>query len=421
MCRIKKINPLFKNFLLLSNQSICRNFRSIIGISAICFSFLSKGQAIANHVNNGSFEDYYFNLQPFPYYWNAIDSGKYCGELLIPLNKVPLSSYTYQWPYHGKNHFITSPYSINVNNNRGYPRNRLKTTLKAGYTYCATMYVNLSDQSTHGIDALGIYFGDNSLDTIKKCNDPITYLTPQIQNPVNNILTDTMNWVPITGTFVANGTERFMLIGNFKSNPNTNTVLSNTTNLPANWADYLIDAISVIEVDLPAYAGPDVSTAPGHSVYVGRELDFAIDPGCVWFKLPDMTPIDTASGMWVQPTVTTTYVVRQRLDCSAEKWDTVIVHMDLVGIERLKFLKEELQLYPVPARDYIDLNSSDRTLLRDIKTAEVYNNLGQKLREETFTDERFRIQIEDLPPGSYSLYIKNYNGAGFNKRFVVAP
>lgn len=421
MFKIRKIGPLFKNFLSLSDKDIRRDLRVVIAVSAICFSFLSKSQAIGNYVNNGSFEDYTPG-DPYPaHYWTSLSPPKFFGVHLAYPNKVPYASYGYQWSYHGKCHFISSQYSTFGSNNRGYPRNILKGTLNSGTVYCVTMHINLSDQSTHGIDAIGAYFGDSTLDTIKKCTDPITYLIPQIQNPVNNIITDTTNWVSVTGTFVANGTEKYMVIGNFNTDANTNTLLTNTTNLPANATNYLIDAVSVIEFDLPAYAGPDVSTAPGHSVYIGRELDFAIDPGCVWFKLPEMTPIDTASGTWVQPIVTTTYVVRQILDCGSEKWDTVVVHMDLVGLERIKQLKEHLQIYPVPARDYIELSCSDKALLREIETAAIYNNLGQKLREEKFAEERFRIKIEDLPPGSYSLYIKNYNDVGFNKRFVIAP
>src|SRR5690606_40769166 len=55
---------------------------------------------------------------------------------------------------------------------------------------------------------------------------------------------------------------------------------------PDYWTDVLIDDVSCIEVNLPAYAGRDTTILIGDSVYIGREKDFAIDTGCVWYKLP---------------------------------------------------------------------------------------------------------------------------------------
>lgn len=420
MYRIKKISRLFKSFSSLSKKNVRRNFRFIFGVSAILFSTALNAQ-IANYVNNGSFEDHHFHVIARPYHWGALDTLKFYAGLLTTPNTIPNSSYAHQWPHSGKSVIISGFYSYNINNNRGYPRNRLKTTLKAGYTYCATMYVNLSDQSTYGIDALGMYFGDSTLDTIKKCNDPITYLAPQVENPINTVLTDTMNWIRVTGTFVANGTEKYMLIGNFKSNTNTNSIVTNTTNLPTVFAEYLIDDVSVIEVDLPAYAGPDIAFIPGDSAYIGREPDFAIDPGCVWFKLPDMTPLDTTSGMWVKPAVTTTYVVRQRLDCSSEKWDTVVVHINPVGLERLAMLNAQLKIHPVPANEYFELSGADNELMNELKLATIYNSLGQFVKEEEFifTENSYKFKVEDLMPGAYLLQLKSSSGGIVTKRFMV--
>jgi hypothetical protein len=389
----------------------------------VCLIFVkgANAQSIGNYVNNGSFENYFVSfIHNIPYHWSALDSLKYYGELLVPPNKVPLSGYTYQYPYHGKNHLITSPYSNFNHNNRGYPRNRLKGLLQVGRRYCVTMYVNLSDQSTHGIDAIGIYFGDNSLDTIKKCTDPITYLMPQVQNPVGNIIQDTMNWVPVTGTFVAQGHEKYLLIGNFKSNANTDTLLVNPTNLPANVADYLIDAVSVIELDLPAYAGPDRLITPGDSAFIGREPDFAIDPGCFWFCLPGMIPLDTISGLWVRPAETTTYVVKQVLDCSTEKWDTVVVHLNPLGLEKLKAIQNDLRLFPVPAQDYVELRVSNMEWLKDFRNFSIYNTVGQLIREEELLPGENRISAEGLAEGVYSLVLETFTNGHVVKKLVIA-
>lgn len=382
-----------------------------------------KSQRIGNYISNGSFERYFMDfIYPIPYNWAATDSAKAWGELLVPPNRVPLSSYAYQWPKHGKNTMVTLFYCPACGTKRGYPKNRLKQTLQANVEYCVRMYVSLSNQSTHGIDNIGVYFSDNSIDTIKKCNNPITYLMPQVRNPTNNIITDTLNWVAITGTFVATGTEKYLLIGNFESDANTNKSLVNPTHSPGMFSDYVIDAISVIPVNLSAYAGRDTSIVLGGAAFIGREPDFAIDSGCVWFKMPGMTPLDTISGMWVSPSITTTYVVKQNLECSSEKWDTVVVYVDLVGLEKLKVIQADLKLYPVPAKNFIEICVSDPNWLDDFKHLSIYNTIGQLIRHEELRHEnnRARIQIDDLDDGMYSLVLRNSSDEKLYKKLLVA-
>ena len=183
------------------------------------------------------------------------------------------------------------------------------------------------------IDGFGLYFGGPSVDTIiYNSKRPLTFLTPQVVNPPNNIIMDSLNWVAITGTFTANGTEKYLIIGNFKSDVNTNTVITNYTTYSQDWSEYFIDDVSC-SIDLSAYAGPDAFCIPGNSVYIGRQQDAGIDEACMWYKLPNMTTaIDTAAGTWVTPTSpTTTYVVKQDI-CGVIKYDTVVVYQSGVGL-----------------------------------------------------------------------------------------
>jgi DNA-binding beta-propeller fold protein YncE len=74
---------------------------------------------------------------------------------------------------------------------------------------------------------------------------------PQIENPDSNILTDTLNWMPITGTYLANGGEQYVLLGNFKPVAEGYDTAYQYYGSPthANWAYYYIDDVSLIDLD----------------------------------------------------------------------------------------------------------------------------------------------------------------------------
>jgi hypothetical protein len=262
-----------------------------------------------------------------------------------------------------------------------------------------------------------MYFGNTSLDTINYCTTPLTYLTPQIQN-TTGIVTDTLNWIPITGTFTAIGDEKYLVLGNFNAPALTNTLLINTPTLSFMTNDIYIDDVSIIELDIPAYAGPDKPCITGDSVFIGREPDFAIDPGCIWYKLSNMTTaIDTISGLWVKPTATSTYVVRQELDCSSVKWDTVVVFMDAVGIPDISRYSDHINLFPNPTSDNITISVSMAN--PDIRGFSLVNNLGQTIREGDLNlkDKSFTLQTSDLDPGIYQVHFKTSTGT-VTKQFV---
>jgi hypothetical protein len=390
-------------------------------------AFKSNSQ-IGNYVSNGSFESLNSNSLTSLYnavnYWQPIDSGKYMDYLvtaLPPINNVPYAAGGFQYPRTGHNYILSGFYCSTCSfNERGYPRNRLRQPLKANATYCLKYYVVNCNHSNVAIDAFGAYFTDVSIDTINYCNLPLTYITPQIQY-IGGVITDTLNWRAMTGTFVATGVEKYLVLGNFKSNAATNTILINQ---PSNimGADICIDDVSLIELNLPAYAGPDVSIVPGDSAFIGREPDFAIDPGCIWYKLPNMTAaIDTISGLWVKPTVTTTYVVRQELDCSPLKWDTVVVYMNPVGLEKLKLLNEELEIYPIPANEKLELRIGNIDLIKKFESIAIFNSLGQMVREEEILikEKTLQINTNDLSDGIYFLQLRSSDNEIINKRFVI--
>jgi hypothetical protein len=139
---------------------------------------------------------------------------------------------------------------------------RLIAPLTAGRTYCVTLYANLCEGADYAVKNIEVYLDDGSVITGGQLGDscfaPRTWVVPQVSAQM--VITDTANWVKIQGSFIANGTERFITIGNFKDKAHTTyqirqpTITINPTS-PNYTADYLIDDISVMESSLLAYAG----------------------------------------------------------------------------------------------------------------------------------------------------------------------
>jgi hypothetical protein len=222
------ISSLFPTIMSrLLRKLLFRSKLTFLGSLAI----LSCNGQVINHVANGSFESVLDYNSPFIDYkaigWSGVDSTQFTAFLYNKdYGNVPNTSVGIQYPKHGKGFIRLTFYCPPCGNtfSRSNIKNRLKSPLRANRTYCAKMYVNFQDINTHAIDGFGIYFGKTEVDTIiQNARLPLTFLNPQISNSSGNILSDTALWIPIAGTFVATGGEKFLVIANFKSDAATNT------------------------------------------------------------------------------------------------------------------------------------------------------------------------------------------------------
>jgi len=395
----------------------------------LLFSFTSKAQ-ISNYISNGGFEVLISNTitsEGFDKvkYWGPIDTtkGAYYFFTATPgIGTVPYCSTGFQLPRNGNNFILSQFFCDTCVPPRAYPRNRLKHLLKPNTIYCAKYHVVNTNNNRVAIENYGMFFGDSNIDTIQKCNDPITYLFPQVEYQ-NGIITDTLNWIPVQGTFVALGTEKYCVLGNFRSNAATNTLLIQPA-LPFNSNDVYIDDVSLIEMDLPAYAGPDKNVIVGDSLYIGRESDVEIDESCIWYQMTSPTTsitVDTIAGIWVKPVTTTTYVVRQQLWCSGVKWDTVVVSMDAVGISETGVYQNDIKIFPNPASNFIEVEYSfDKT--NPFNEILFYNQLGELVLRDSpaIKNKKATISVSKLVPGVYSIEFKEVSGHIVRKRLIVS-
>jgi OOP family OmpA-OmpF porin len=217
------------------------------GISLIFFMVLFVSANGQNLVPNYSFENIIQCTQhcnEFNGYvadWTGQDDGSglfyftaQCpNDTTWPSGSVPYNYYYgFQYAHTGVSYagiltFVNGgndtsfPYTGNTYSEaRNYIQAKLSDSLKAGKTYYVTFYTNLQNASNYACSSLGAYLSDSALVFNNGPNlGPIkSYLTPQVSNdPKKQELTDTLNWMKISGAFIAKGGEKYIIIGNFKN------------------------------------------------------------------------------------------------------------------------------------------------------------------------------------------------------------
>ena len=188
-------------------------------------------------------------------YWYTANIGSpdYFSEqpdIFCGTSPVPLSNAGYQYArtgiaYVGLGTFVSSIFPNGINR-REYIGGELSDTLKQGHEYCVSFYISVAEELKYVTDGIGLYLSiDSAVDYTINTNLPFV---PQISNPSGNIIYDTLNWVQISGTYIANGGEKYFTIGNFKDDANT-LIDSINNNVPqSRYVSYLfIDDVSVID------------------------------------------------------------------------------------------------------------------------------------------------------------------------------
>lgn len=267
-----------------------------------------------NIVLNGSFEDFsscpntYGQLNKAVNWFSANGGGGGSSEYFNACNNpnicgVPNNGFTYQYARTGNAYAGTGCYGYG-NEDREYVEGTLNNALFNGVEYCVIFYVSLYSYSSYGIDALGLYFTTDSLITY---SSDAHYVKPQISNDSLNVITDTINWVKISGTFTASGGERFFTFGNFKKTSQTTAV--NINGYINGYAYYLLDDVAVYPCNAPIYtanAGGDKTICPGESIGIGmQDYDEYVYR---WYDSSGAL-LDTTASINVTPSATTTYIL----------------------------------------------------------------------------------------------------------------
>ncbi|MBU0489091.1 MAG: hypothetical protein KKA07_06080 [Bacteroidetes bacterium] len=212
------------------------------------------------------------------------NSNNYCG---VPTNWWNSAGYQFSKDEKGYAGLLAYPYI------REIVQGSLYESLTYGKEYCVKSFVNLSNFSKFSISSIGFYLDDGQ---ISNPWDVIPSVSPQVISYQQ--LNDTLGWIKVEGSFISSGTETYITITNFNQDNLSNPLLFNPS-ASSNAAYYYIDDVSVIDIDLPAFAGNDTYIYPGDSAFIGRTPEIGLNDDCVWSI--NGVPFDTIAGMWVKP------------------------------------------------------------------------------------------------------------------------
>ncbi len=405
-------------------------YRALLYLLFFLMPFTSSAQV--NYIINGGFETYsrcpyYWNQIKFATGWTAIDTinhppadsfGTPCApdymNICAGANQyagVPATGLYYHYPRTGNgmvemimyNTSTTFPYQ------RDYLQGKLRTPLVSGTQYCVTFYVFLEQGANYAVNHIGAYFDNGEIDTTQNCGYPQTTHIPQVQTL--SIVTDTVNWTKIEGSFTATSNESYITIGNFYDNAHVLTSISNSNGIGIDCGEYLIDDISVVASNTPAYAGGWMYKTKKDSLFIGRN---EIVPDCMWYR--NGLLIDTIhAGFWVKDTVNTVYVVKQSI-CGNVKYDTAWVNIANTGVGSIGNASV-YRIYPNPASKEIMIQCPNNTSTVGMV---VYDMSGRVMlrRELTFVNGEYRLPI-DLNSGMYVVELVGEDGVRSVQRLSV--
>ena len=127
-------------------------------------------------------------------------------------------------------------------NYKEYIQSPLLNTLEKDKYYTIEYYVCLGNFASVACNNLGLCFSQSN--SYQNNTNTLNYPNALFST---KIISDTLNWSKITFNYKANGTENYLIIGNFKNDINTDTILSFAG---GNDVYYCIDDISITQIDL---------------------------------------------------------------------------------------------------------------------------------------------------------------------------
>ncbi len=141
------------------------------------------------------------------------------------------------------------------NDYREYIQAELTETLIKDKKYRISFYVSLAERSDFAIKEFGVLFCKQQLHipTKKELSKKLLYQEKDnafhsMEIGYSNFYSDTQDWILVHAEFIAKGTEKFMILGNFKSNDRTRMFM--TKKNAKQGAYYYIDMVLVEDMEM---------------------------------------------------------------------------------------------------------------------------------------------------------------------------
>lgn len=242
---------------LLSSGLLCIRFFGVRAGLSISLCAIAVTATAQNLVPNWSFEDtaycttatnpilvappWYSANYATPDVYNADNSP--CGVYMNPDEVI--GQQCFQAPYDGER--FAGEYFWSDGVLKEYMEVRLLDSLRAGHSYRVAMEINLPECYQYAVDELGAYFAS---DTVFDPTTPVPGALPHVPQArfhSPTFFVDESNWMHVEDTIVADGGERYMVIGTFTDNSSANSLFVGGEGWASD-AYYYVDAVVVEEI-----------------------------------------------------------------------------------------------------------------------------------------------------------------------------
>jgi len=245
-----------------TNEAMCSKMIKL-GLGLLLFCWAESISAQQNLVPNPSFEEYiicpsgdcstnidnfpaisWYNSGGSPDYYNICGTG--CWNLYTAWGGGGGAQEGYA--YIG---LIVRGNTITFPNVREYIQAKLSSSLTMGHKYNCSFWVMLSDSGRYATKNIGVFFSKDTI--IPILGNEIMLANPQIRYQDSLYLNEKEKWQKIVNSFIAEGGENYICIGNFDKDIEMqvsylegNGVIDTTTYWQ-NRIYYFIDNVSIIE------------------------------------------------------------------------------------------------------------------------------------------------------------------------------
>ncbi len=290
--------------------------------------------------------------------------------------------------------FLSSNFESLVKNRR-YCFSSFVNTPSGFFTYDSLNYYYIYTATKE----LGVFFStqkpsfSTESDLMLPVPNPTLTLTMEDSN---EYIADTINWIKLEQSFVADSAYQYLSIGKFT--PRSASIYNIFSNYPDINTDptfeittsyYFLEDVSLYEITDISISTVQTQIYPKQSVWLNTNNK---TDALEWFANDTLTSIGKTDSILVQPQQTTTYYIKS-LQCRYTSWDTITIEV----------LPEPLIPVNVKVLNNLSSDYFNIQYTGDFKptlTAELYNSVGQLIGKFTFMESTL-VPISQLSAGVY--------------------